>query len=252
MTLTTILIAASIVFIAVIVWRFATRKSKGEIGEEHVAKILSKLPLPEYRTINDVYITDNEHSTQIDHIVISECAIFVIETKFYNGEIYGGENSEKWSQYIYKNQFQFRNPILQNRGHIVALRKALKLNPEIPVVSIITFSDQAYLHITTETKVVYWEQLLNTILSYEQKFIPMSVANKIYSDILNIKAANATNKKLRKTHINNVQVKINQSNNAIRNGQCPRCGAKLVLKKGKFGAFYGCINYPECKYTLNL
>ena len=30
---------------------------------------------------------------------------------------------------------------------------------------------------------------------------------------------------------------------------CPKCGAKLVLKKGIYGAFYGCSNYPKCKYT---
>ncbi|WP_064496891.1 DNA topoisomerase I [Methanocaldococcus jannaschii] len=30
---------------------------------------------------------------------------------------------------------------------------------------------------------------------------------------------------------------------------CPKCGAKLILKKGVYGAFYGCSNYPKCKYT---
>ena len=33
------------------------------------------------------------------------------------------------------------------------------------------------------------------------------------------------------------------------NRKCPKCGAKLVLKKGIYGAFYGCSNYPKCKYT---
>ncbi|MBP7704271.1 MAG: type I DNA topoisomerase [Caulobacter sp.] len=31
---------------------------------------------------------------------------------------------------------------------------------------------------------------------------------------------------------------------------CPTCGTgKLSLKTGKFGAFIGCSNYPECRYT---
>lgn len=35
--------------------------------------------------------------------------------------------------------------------------------------------------------------------------------------------------------------------------QCPTCGAgKLNLKAGKFGAFVGCTNYPECRYTRPL
>ena len=34
---------------------------------------------------------------------------------------------------------------------------------------------------------------------------------------------------------------------------CPECGkGKLSIKLGKFGAFIGCSNYPECKYTKPL
>jgi DNA topoisomerase-1 len=35
--------------------------------------------------------------------------------------------------------------------------------------------------------------------------------------------------------------------------QCPSCsGGRLNLKLGKFGAFIGCNNYPECRYTRPL
>jgi DNA topoisomerase-1 len=35
--------------------------------------------------------------------------------------------------------------------------------------------------------------------------------------------------------------------------QCPNCGTgKLSLKLGKFGAFIGCSNYPECRFTRQL
>ncbi|MCD8509744.1 MAG: NERD domain-containing protein [Bacillus sp. (in: Bacteria)] len=30
---------------------------------------------------------------------------------------------------------------------------------------------------------------------------------------------------------------------------CPRCNKELTLRKGKYGSFYGCNNYPSCKYT---
>lgn len=34
---------------------------------------------------------------------------------------------------------------------------------------------------------------------------------------------------------------------------CPTCGnGKLSLRLGKFGAFIGCSNYPECKHTMQL
>jgi DNA topoisomerase I len=35
--------------------------------------------------------------------------------------------------------------------------------------------------------------------------------------------------------------------------RCPTCGTgELSLKLGKFGAFIGCSNYPECKHTMQL
>lgn len=31
---------------------------------------------------------------------------------------------------------------------------------------------------------------------------------------------------------------------------CPKCGGKLVERKGQYGEFYGCSNFPKCRYTL--
>lgn len=33
---------------------------------------------------------------------------------------------------------------------------------------------------------------------------------------------------------------------------CPECGANMTLKKGKYGSFYGCSNFPKCKCTKNI
>ena len=35
------------------------------------------------------------------------------------------------------------------------------------------------------------------------------------------------------------------------NVKCPRCGAPMLLRNGKNGAFWGCANYPECKMTAD-
>ena len=29
---------------------------------------------------------------------------------------------------------------------------------------------------------------------------------------------------------------------------CPECGSPLVIRKGRYGEFTACSNYPECKY----
>ena len=33
---------------------------------------------------------------------------------------------------------------------------------------------------------------------------------------------------------------------------CPKCGAPLLIKLGKFGRFYACSNFPKCKYAQSL
>lgn len=33
---------------------------------------------------------------------------------------------------------------------------------------------------------------------------------------------------------------------------CPRCGGRLILRRGKFGQFYGCSNFPKCQYTKGM
>jgi DNA topoisomerase-1 len=33
---------------------------------------------------------------------------------------------------------------------------------------------------------------------------------------------------------------------------CPKCGANLVVKMGRFGKFYACPKFPECKHTENM
>ena len=35
------------------------------------------------------------------------------------------------------------------------------------------------------------------------------------------------------------------------NGKCPHCGSNLTLKKGRFGDFYGCTSFPNCRYTCS-
>lgn len=58
-------------------------------------------------------------------------------------------------------------------------------------------------------------------------------------------------KQERKDHITNTRKNIKLTNEKIKGNICPRCGGTLVLRKGKYGTFYGCSNYPKCRYTIN-
>lgn len=33
---------------------------------------------------------------------------------------------------------------------------------------------------------------------------------------------------------------------------CPNCKIPLVLRRGRFGEFLGCRNYPQCRFTRNI
>lgn len=32
---------------------------------------------------------------------------------------------------------------------------------------------------------------------------------------------------------------------------CPTCNSSLVLRDGKYGEFWGCSNFPKCRFTKN-
>jgi DNA topoisomerase-1 len=35
----------------------------------------------------------------------------------------------------------------------------------------------------------------------------------------------------------------------IADFKCDKCGADMVLRTGKYGSFYACVNYPTCRFT---
>ena len=240
-------IILAVVVLILVVW---LRSSKGRIGEHRVAHILSRLPEDRYRVINNLLLrTSSGGTTQIDHVVISEYGIFVIETKFYKGWIYGGENSEFWTQNIYGNKYTLRNPILQNAGHVRALRQLLKDYGDIPFIPIVAFSRQATLGVSSGTPVIYGNQIRKVIGQFKEKRIAPDALTGIYNKLIESNIPDS--KESRREHIRNVRSYEDRRNIAVASGKCPRCGGNLVLRHGKYGSFYGCSNYPRCKFTTH-
>ena len=99
---------------------------KGKYSEKLAYHKMLELP-DEYHIFNDLFFENNGYTTQIDHVVVSPYGVFVIETKGYKGWILGGENSDYWTQVIYKFKAQFYNPIKQNDGHVRFLRHILQM-----------------------------------------------------------------------------------------------------------------------------
>lgn len=235
-----------IIAVVIIILLFRLIPTKGKVGEKRVASILKRLPEDDYKVLNDLLLSSNGYSTQIDHIVVSTYGIFVIETKFYQGWIYGGENGEYWTQNIYGNKYLLRNPIHQNQGHIRALKFLLKEYGNIPYISIVAFSRQASLGVDAHTPVIYWDEIPRIINQFENRVLTQSQTRNI-SNFL--RAHNVEDKDAKKQHIANVRHNELKRDIAVSNGICPRCGGTLTLRQGKYGKFYGCSNYPRCNYT---
>ena len=222
--------------------------SKGAIGEKRVARILEKLPEGKYSVINNLLLNNSGYTSQVDHVVVSVYGIFVIETKTYQGIISGGENSEQWTQNIYGNKYEFRNPILQNYGHVKSMKQVLSDYKSVPFISIVAFSSQANLRVSSNIPVVYWSQILDVIRGYENPVIKESDVRRITRLLM---ASNTDSKETRKDHVKNVRANVKKRQETIASGKCPRCGGDLVLRKGKYGPFYGCSNYPKCTFIQN-
>lgn len=44
----------------------------------------------------------------------------------------------------------------------------------------------------------------------------------------------------------------NYENSKNQREICPRCGNELTIRKGYNGKFWGCTNYPKCRFTKNI
>ncbi len=113
-----------VIFLLGLISSFFYKQIRGFMGEFWVKWELKKLP-KEYITLNNIMLSSNRGTHQIDHIVISKYGIFVIEMKNYYGLIVGNEYKDNWIQYLGKHKRYFENPIHQNYGHIKALVKNL-------------------------------------------------------------------------------------------------------------------------------
>ena len=235
-----------IIFILLILVTAFYKKIRGFMGEFWVKQELKKLPKDKYIILNDIMIKSSKGSHQIDHIIISKYGIFVVEMKNYYGLITGEEHQNKWTQHLGKNKYYFNNPIHQNYGHIKALEELLNLS-EDKFISIICISNQAKLKVKAKN-VTQLDFVNDLIKSYNNEIIIedlSKIKNKIEQN-------NITDKEIRKSHIKNIKNTVKENNDKEKNMICPKCGAKLVERNGKYGNFIGCSNFPNCKYTKNI
>ena len=254
LTFSELLIGILFLVVVITIAFFRTPKGKGVWGEFQV-KIKLKIFFKKSGVIinNYVYVDENYKSAvdskhirtvQIDHIVVSEKGVLVVETKNYSGRIYGDKSQTMWTQVLKygKVKNKLYNPIKQNETHCYYVRKIIGEN--VPIRSVVVFAQNNTEYIRCTGEVVGLKSLkkylhsLPSLLNQEQV---IEISEKL-------KSANQSDVISNRQHKKNVKNLLNDRNA----GGCPYCGGALVYKKGQFGAFYGCSNYPKCTYKKKI
>lgn len=236
---------------------------KGLLGELAVAVMLKFLNKDIYKVFHDLYITKEDGSTsQIDHVVTSPFGVFVIETKNYNGWIFGDEKSKYWTQVIYRTKNRFLNPIIQNKGHIKHLSNFLGVADKSKYISIISFSSRSTLKkVKTTTKVIYSIKLVWAIKRYKSVIIEAEELQSMNAKLMTLERADWKTRRDHVRYIKGKPVKPREKEMKTESEVeaeeatihvCPRCGSNLVERNGKRGKFMGCSGFPKCRYTSDL
>lgn len=238
-----------ILLAVIFIYRLLRPRIKGFMGEKTVAAVLSLLPRSRYKVINNVVLDTGDRTSQIDHVVVSDFGVFVIETKNYKGWILGHESSQYWTQVIYKRKEKLYNPIRQNNGHIMALKHHLTAFPGIRYIPIVVFSNSATIKVKSTSAVINTSRLLRVIRQYTEEVLTEYEKNAIFEKI---NVVNISTSYSRKQHIRSIKRRKQELDRKIQQNECPRCGGALVTREGKFGKFKGCSNFPGCTFTLGV
>lgn len=112
---------------------------KGKFGE-FLVNLSARFFLDKsrYHLIKNVTLPTEDGTTQIDHILVSEFGVFVVETKNMKGWIFGSATQPFWTQKIFKSSYKFQNPLHQNYKHVKTLQALLGLGDQ-QVHSVVVF-----------------------------------------------------------------------------------------------------------------
>ena len=222
---------------------------KGVLGETKV-KLGASLTLNSvlYQKYHNVTLPTVYGTTQIDHVFVSEFGVFVVETKNVGGRISGGEHDKEWTKVFPGGQkHKFRNPLLQNNGHVRAIEKILAGIglPKQSVKSVVVFVGDAKLEQEMPQNVTMGFEAARYIRSFKTKILTDEQVEKICTAIESsrLRSSRATNRQ----HIQNLKRKT-----APDLRICPKCGRKMVLRTTRKGPnegkqFWECRGYPKCR-----
>lgn len=225
-----------IIVITIVVFIISYRELKINTKVMLAKKSLKKLPKNRYLVLNDIVLKNTKKAYKIDNIIISSYGIFIIKYLDVTGKIYGDDREDSWIELTDKKKKYFSNPVKENHSSIRLLASILELDSSY-FIPIICVPSEATICTETKDKITQVELLDDTIKTYRKEVIKYG--------LIEIK------KKLKNSNIK-TENSIFEMTEEKDNNTCPKCGGKLVVRKGKYGEFVGCSNYPNCKFTKEI
>ena len=192
------------IFVLRIVWMVIRPRVCGAFGESLLAAVLRrKLDASIYHVLNDIYLPlDDGSTTQIDHIVVSQFGVFVIETKTYKGWIFGNPRDAQWTQVLHRRKSRFQNPLRQNYLHVQRLMGLTGLMADV-VHSVVAFSGEATFKAKLPPEVMHFADVADYILLFKSKMIPQDDVEEIVATIVRLDGAIPAS--VRKAHVANLR-----------------------------------------------
>lgn len=233
---------------------------KGSIGE-YLTKYYLDITT-DTLVMHDILIKGADDMTsQIDLLIIARTGIYVVEVKSYdNAKIYGNGKRNTWYYYLGGKKYDIYSPLKQNKKHIEYLKTFLMDFGEIPYFSVITIicNDFKVDNINEDPEnptTVICNSLpamtggLKMLSENKPELLDEEMRQKIFDYI---QARQQTGHDARLAHKEKVKEIKKEIDTAKTQNLCPYCKTPLVVRKGKFGEFYGCSNYPKCKFTKKI
>ncbi len=124
--------------------------------------------------------------------------------------------------------------ILQTRKYIEIEKK--RIHPTEIAFTVIEMLEKHFPEIVDSNFTAQMEETLDKVASGEENW--QKILKEFYTPFM---------QKIEEGKKNIKSLKV-----ATPTGEmCPKCGSELLLRKGRYGEFIACSNFPKCKYTKN-
>lgn len=234
---------------------------KGVEGERKVTELLQRALPDTYTIVNDVRLPIYNRKTQVDHMIIGPQGILNIETK--NWQAHVKETNGRWFIRTKHKAFTKNfNPMKQSQYHEKAIKGMLDKYSDIPISiqeklhtqTVVVFTDpNCKIEMTSKENhyVFRLDEFKQYLEFYQIRYAPLIQAETRYlTDFF--KSLHFRGERSVKHKEINYDSKPKPTKSTKSTNDCPKCGHKMVKRKGKHGIFLGCSSFPKCRHTMSV